>query len=735
MDIFSWIRLFIRHWKYTVVLPVIAAALTVYFTKDITREYKSNALVYTAVGTGYDVLSDPTANIDRFGTMVNFDNLVSTINSRTCLETSTLKLLAWRLTTPEQYNSKDWKEETKLLTAKLSENVLKQARSLSEKEMFEFLKEQYTKNLDPQLVTFIETVPSNYNIDRIRTTLKVKQRLSSDMLELIYTSNIPVVTERTLTYLIQSFRETYLGLKSKEAQDVVDYYEKQLNAASNRLKLAEERRKNFGAENRIINIEEQSKNLANAREETQAELFLQQSLKASAQSAIARLEKQIGDQAALYNFSKQVIPNKDRLTELSYTISSLEITGDTNSSRYKTAKEEYDELVGNSKLKLRQYSGGTEGGMSKRELMAKWLDNVLELNKAESKIRIIESRLKSFDESFQKFAPLGSTLDQLERESTIAEETYKEILRSYNTAVLKLKDTQISNALSVVDPPFVPQNAQPSKRLQMVVLAALVTFILVGCILIAITYFDNSIKSIDRIKNFTGNEVIAAVPYYDYDYQEINWKELKENQQLNIGNSVLAYFSKAKNKTQTKFLGLTSNQEQEGKHFVAQMLLDEFTRLGFQTKVFSPKEKDEFYHYRSKLLYQFLNPGTSEESSNKNIIRDKFAELLGLNGHEDFVIFIFPPFNASEIPLPLLNSLDIQLKMVDATREWTKSDDYLHQLNKAPEEQGFYIILNNMNPWQVEEIYGEIPRKRTWLRKRVKKVFAFLVGNRSGLNS
>ena len=138
-----------------------------------------------------------------------------------------MRLLAWRLTTPEEYNSQEWKAENKLLADNLSEEILKKASNSGEEEMYEYLLKRLRSQEDPSLYNFIESVPSNYSIDYIRNTLKVKQKLSSDMLELIFTSNLPQVAKKTLDCIVLSFRDTYLGIKSNEAQNVVDYYEEQ----------------------------------------------------------------------------------------------------------------------------------------------------------------------------------------------------------------------------------------------------------------------------------------------------------------------------------------------------------------------------------------------------------------------------------------------------------------------------------------------------------------------------
>lgn len=725
MDIFSWIRLFLRHWKYTIVLPFLAAVTTVYLTRNITRSYKTNTLIYTAVGSGYDVLTDPTAKIDRFGTMVNFDNLISTINSRSCLESATLHLLAWRLTTTEEINMQEWKKENMLLSQELSEEVLQKASTSSEEEMYEYLLNRYRSNVDPKLYHFIETVPSNYSLDKIRGRLKVKQKLSSDMLELIYETDIPIVAKKTLDYLVISFRDTYLKIKSDEAQNVVNYYEEQLNESANKLKLAEERLKNFQGENNIINYSEQSKNIANSKEEAQAELYFQESQKASAQEAIAKIESQINNQSSIFLFSREFMALKEKLAELDQQTTSMELFGDTTGNRYKILKKEYNSLVRESKERLKRFSENPESGMTSRnELMVAWLENMLDLNKANAKIRVINNRLKNFENTFQNFAPLGTVIKRLERQASFAEEEYKRVLESYNMSVLKLKDTQLSNALSVVDPPFMPQNAQPSKRLQMVILAAMVTFLMVGTLLVIFTYMDNSIKSIDNIKKYTNNEVIAAIPRYESGtLVEINWDELRQKQEQNIGNSVLAYFANAELADKPRLLGITSNTRDEGKHYVAEMLAEEFSRLSFKTKLYSQQEKEGYYQYTDAFMRPFLTKSGQDT-------RKQFLEALSLDGDEDFIIVILPAFDSNEIPIPLLNTLDIQLKVVDATRAWNKSDDYLHNLHQSPDSKGMFIILNKMSPWDVEDIYGEIPKKRSAFRKFLKTL-----AQRTGIKS
>jgi uncharacterized protein involved in exopolysaccharide biosynthesis len=60
--------------------------------------------------------------------------------------------------------------------------------------------------------------------------------------------------------------------------------------------------------------------------------------------------------------------------------------------------------------------------------------------------------------------PAGATIKRLEREISVSEQGYLELLHGLNLAKLKLQDNEMSSNLKAIDPPFYPLSPNPTKR-------------------------------------------------------------------------------------------------------------------------------------------------------------------------------------------------------------------------------------------------------------------------------
>ena len=90
------------------------------------------------------------------------------------------------------------------------------------------------------------------------------------MLHLDYTSDDPGMALQTMNIIIQIFIEEYQVLRYGETKSVVAFFEEQLNLISEDLRISEDSLTDFFVTNRVINYEEETKQVASLN--TQYEL-------------------------------------------------------------------------------------------------------------------------------------------------------------------------------------------------------------------------------------------------------------------------------------------------------------------------------------------------------------------------------------------------------------------------------------------------------------------------------
>ncbi len=103
------------------------------------------------------------------------------------------------------------------------------------------------------------------------------------------------------------------------------------------------------------------------------------------------------------------------------------------------------------------------------------------------------------------FASLGSEIKQKERKIDVLEQDYLDLLASLNDSKLLQQSIEMSSNLRVVDAPFYPVNAEKSMKLVTLILSFVGSFVLILGVLILLEFFDDTIKTCERLEELTGN--------------------------------------------------------------------------------------------------------------------------------------------------------------------------------------------------------------------------------------
>lgn len=92
--------------------------------------------------------------------------------------------------------------------------------------------------------------------------IKVQRRLTSDLLDISYTSGDPGIAYNTVSILMDEFVEEYRRIRYGETDKVIKYFEEELKRIGKKLNLEEEDLTKYNVEKRIINYLDETKEIA-----------------------------------------------------------------------------------------------------------------------------------------------------------------------------------------------------------------------------------------------------------------------------------------------------------------------------------------------------------------------------------------------------------------------------------------------------------------------------------------
>lgn len=679
MNFLQIIRLLVRFSPYIFICGVLLAITSGYFSLQTKKEYKSHTLLNTGLISGYNIESSKGSRVDYAFTNNEMENL---INMATSLETKkelSGYLLA-RLILEEANgrpplvadNEKEWEQIKNAISFEVNP-------SDSLEQVYMQLIEPY-EDKTSEIYAIVNSKNPIIGLLQLEN-LKVVREGNSDMIMMEYSTIDPFVSKTALELLTNIFMVKQKKIKQGQSDSVINFFEESTQKSLRRLKTAEDELLKFRVENQIINYYEQTRFIAGSREELDKDYQVQLRLKAAAESSLIRMEAEINDKKLLSALHNEISANQNKIAEFSYALTELNLIGRAASNQANAdLRDELEDKI--SELKAEMIASTAEvikinqtsDGVQTTNILSQWLNSLITKEEAQAKLRVMDQRKLDYNGIYDRFAPLGSTLKNLEGEIGLAEAEYLENLHSFNQARLHKINMLMSSNLKVIDKPYYPAQAEASKAVMLIVLAFIVGMVIPSAVVIAAEMLDASLKSPKQATDQTGLQVGGLMPILPKDFlkSDVDYAALIK-QAMNLFVQELKVSSTTT--TDALTVVLISIHYGEGKS----MLINEVQRF----------VKEHLDHTKEHF---------------------NFIELPSLLNN---------PYAEEEI-----KNADLHVMVARADRKWTDADQHALKVYKKYVGKKPLLFLNKVRTDIMEDITGEVPRKRSWLRAKVKSLLS-----------
>lgn len=706
--IISIIRALFRHRWLILLGTTFFTLLVIYYTRHMQGGYDVKATLYTGVASGYNLESDKRTD---WATVQNsMDNLISIMQAESTLKRVCLRLFARILIqgntdkenngiTASSYNY----TYNHLKNSPNGAEILKLIDKSSEDKTVANLEKYMRPHRDNYIYGLFYYNHPFYSYNALKN-IKVQRRLTSDLLDISYSSGDPGIVYNTVSILMDEFVEEYRRIRYGETDKVIKYFEEELKRIGKKLNLEEEDLTKYNVEKRIINYIDETKEIAAISKEY--ELREQDALFAfnSSKSMLEELEKHMDSNA------KQVLKNMEFVDKLREASS---ITGRISEAEAMTVSSKTDDqTLINEKKRLSEikqelndltssYIGHkyTKEGASRTNIIDQWLEQTLLYEKAKAELQIVQNARSELNDRYVFFAPVGTTIKQKERMINFTERNYLTVLQSYNEALLRKKNLEMTSAtLKVLNEPTYPISSNSTNRKQIVIAACAVSFLIIVALLLLVEMLDRTLRDASRTRRVTGFKVIGAIPNTSPSryggltktYVQLSVKELS--------NSLLRFLTKRKSPG-VFIINLFSTSDNSGEEELGNLICG--------------------YMQSRMLNARFITYGVDfNTDSTQFLLAKSITDFYTLQG-EDVLIVAYPPLSTSNIPSALLHDANANILVASADRGWKTIDKQLceqltQQLSKT--DVPFRICLTNANRDAVEDFTGQLP-PHTLLRR------------------
>lgn len=699
--IISAIRTLFRHRWLILVGTSIFTLLIFYYTRHMRGGYDVKATLYTGVASGYNLESDKRTD---WATVQNsMDNLISIMQAESTLKRVFLRLFSRVLIqgNPEK--------DTDLITSSsynYTYNHLK--NSPNGPEILKLIDKESEDKTVANLEAYMRPHKGNYIYEMFYynhpfysynalKNIRVQRRLTSDLLDIAYTSGDPGIAYNTVSILMDEFVEEYRRIRYGETDKVIKYFEEELKRIGKKLNTEEDDLTKYNVEKRIINYLDETKEIAAISKEY--ELREQDALFAynSTRSMLEELEKHMDSNA------KQVLKNMEFVGKLR---EASNLTGKISEAEAMTDSKKKDtQAIENDKQKLTEirqelntltdaYIGHkyTKEGASRTNIIEQWLEQTLLFEKAKAELQIVQEARRELNNRYVFFAPVGTTIKQKERSINFTERSYLTVLQSYNEALLRKKNLEMTSAtLKVLNEPTFPIASNSTNRKQIVIAACIGSFLAIIALLLLIEMLDRTLRDAGRTKRVTGFKVVGAVPSTTSSRYGGLTKTYVQLSVRELSNSLLRFLTKRKSPG-VFIINLFSTCRDSGEVELGNLICG---------------------YLQSRMLNtRFISYGEDfNTDSPRYLLAKSVKDFYDLQG-EDILIVAYPPLSESNIPSALLHDANANILVAPANRGWKTIDKQLCEqlmLQMGKTDVPLRICLTSASREAAEDFTGQLP--------------------------
>lgn len=694
MDITLYILRFIYRIRHQLVFgTLIITALVAYFSQFLEKKYTVTTSIYTGI-TSNTGLNDETRP-DWQAVNNTYDNLVNLTKSRGTLENVSLKLLALNLMhgDPEIDNLYITANNYKKLIASVPEEILHLVDTASLDKTVNLFKEYKYSDSRNYLHELFNGSSAFYSYNALSSII-IRRQGNSDLIEIAYTSTDPGITWNTVKLVSEELKYSYNNLRYQTANDIVKYYEEELKKLRVQLNKQENELTDYNVKNSVINYIEQTKAIAHSFADFENRYEETRRNYESSSSIIKNLEQYMDIRTKLVKSNEEFINTLAEVSRISGKITEIEtftsdemLSKDQELVKYREELRDAEKKIGLITNNINSYKESKEG-LAIEGLVQEWLNQTLIQAKAQADLKVLNERKNDFADQYKNYSPIGTRINQQEREIHVTEQSYLEVLHALNMAKMKQKNLQLTSSnLNTISDASYPLFSDKGKRFLLVIAAFIGSIIFIIGLNLVIELLDRTLRDAERARRLTGMNILGAFTGRNSQLKYRGFvKTCNRISAAYACNRLTPYIKKG----DTLCINILSLEEKEGKTFISRYFQESWEELGFNVK--------------------YLRVGQDIPIDASLFMAEHIDKHIQLESRPDILIVEYPSIQQYGVPSHLLGSSQVNLLVANACRVWKNSDtELVKYLRDITEGTALYLYLNNATREAVEDFTGQLP--------------------------
>jgi uncharacterized protein involved in exopolysaccharide biosynthesis/Mrp family chromosome partitioning ATPase len=563
MELMNFLKNLKRYKAVLILVPIATAIAAFLISRNLPDKYISHArLASSSADKSQQLVSEKQQEESKIN--LEFNNLLQTLTLNKIMDRVSYKLILHELqATPFRTPSKLMKEmspeKKQIAIREFTTRYITRATlspvNKDEKALHKLLKSM------------------KYDYESLKKNIIASRMDNSQYINLEYASENPQLSAFVLNTLSDEFINYYTSVSTSNKLNSLNFLDSLRQVKELALAQQEEALKKYKIENGILNIDDQAKTIY----ETIAAM---EAKKNNAEKDM------VAYNAALKNIDSRFTPENRKYFESSVSGINSEIVAikdqikAANDAYVQSGfNEQHKAQIDSLQAKLTNRIHAQTDNISSNPLAAK--DNLvaqklsMEVSRdlAQNSVQTFGKELGKLNSHLQKLVPNLATIQALQAKIEVASKEYTDILQKYNQANV---EANASLPVKIVERAL-PGDPAPDKKIVLVALSAVVSFILCVFVLFIMFYFDNTIHSTEQLENLIDITVLGSlnkIKVGAVNVQDLWNKDITDKNHQEFKSSLRSIRYEIENSIQKddKIIAITSLNDKEGKTFFTESL-------------------------------------------------------------------------------------------------------------------------------------------------------------------
>jgi polysaccharide biosynthesis transport protein len=695
----------IKRFKLALVLiPLITIIVTFFLVRKLPNVYSSQAQIATGIVDETQNLISQIAQESQINQ--KFSNMMAIMQMKKLLTRVSYQLILHDLTSPNPFrSSKDFIN----LNASARKHATDVYRKMYETHSILSLEDRDQNGLNRVIGSM------NYDAGSISSKLSTYRAENSDFITVQFESENPELSAFVVNNLIKEFTTYYIAQKKDNQRRALLFLDSMLMNKKVAMDSAIAKLKEYKIKNHILSLSDQAKSLytqlsdvENKKEQAQKDVI-------AYTGAINNIDKQFNPndkkyiESTLTQINSNILTNKQKLEQL---------TDQWIKSNYADGyKHSVDSLQALLNRQINESIDKTTNTplSTKAALITQKLNSQLSLDMAKFSINSLNNEMGRLHQRLDVLVPNEAVIQSLENDVDVKTREYLEVLQKDNQTTMQ---SSYSTKLQQIDL-AVPEPPQASKKMLLVVVSGVVSFMICMMFLFFMYYIDNSIKQPQALANVTGLPILGflyTIPPRTIDLKKL-WSTNTDNDLVLFRDQLRSIrFEVDQELNNNKIVALTSLIAGEGKTVIALSLAQSYASIGKKvliidgnfdhagiTEALSPKTTIEDYFKHNVLnsesgITVLGNKGggmTLLELQDEKTINERLKDLKAMY---DLIIIEAPALEKMNKAKEWLLFADKVVAVFQADQTLTESKRQSIQYLKTLDNKFGGWIFNKMNP-------------------------------------